>query len=49
MTASDAESTSEAVDRLLAALRVFGYSGTVAVEDVTGLGRSERYEIGAVE
>jgi hypothetical protein len=49
VTASDAESSSEAVDRLLGALRVFGYSGVVAVDDVTGLGRSERYEIGAVE
>lgn len=49
VTASDAESPSEAADRLLGALRAFGYSGSVAVEDVTEPGRSERYEIGAVE
>lgn len=49
LTASDAESPSEAVDRLLGALRTFGYSGAVAVEDVTEPGRSERYEIEVLE
>ncbi|QIN81127.1 hypothetical protein GBA65_22095 (plasmid) [Rubrobacter marinus] len=49
VTASDAESPYQAVDRLLGALRAFGYSGAVAVEDVTEPGSSERYEIGAVE
>lgn len=49
VTASDAESPSEAVDRLLGALRTFGYFGAVAVEDLTEPGDPERYEIGAVE
>ena len=35
----------EALDRLLSALSAFGYSGPVAVEDATGLGRPERYDI----
>lgn len=49
VTASDAESPSEAIDRLLGALRTFGYFGAVTVEDVTEPGESARYEIGAVE
>lgn len=35
----------EALDRLLRALAAFGFSGNVTVEDVTGLGPSERYEV----
>lgn len=35
----------EALDRLLRALMAFGFSGAVAVEDATGLGRPERYEV----
>ena len=45
ITASDAETAQEALERLLGALSVFGYSGKVAVHDVAEPGRSEEYEI----
>ncbi len=47
--ASDADSAPEALDRLLGALRVFGFVGSAQVEDVTYLGGVQRYELeGAV-
>ncbi len=44
--AEDADTAGEAIDRLVGALRVFGYSGAVAVEDATYVGGMRRYEIG---
>lgn len=40
-----ADSPPEALERLLGALKVFGYSGTVAVEDATYIGGVQRYEL----
>lgn len=38
MKASDRDSKEEALDRLLAGLRTFGFSGPIDVEDATELG-----------
>ncbi len=46
VTASDRDSKEEAFERLREGLRAFGFSGTLAVEDATGLGRPVRYEVG---
>lgn len=43
--ASDADSAPEALDRLLGALRVLGFVGSVQVEDATYLGGIQRYEM----
>jgi hypothetical protein len=45
IAASDSDTAQEAVDRLLGALKVFGYVGAVAVEDATHMGRIERYRL----
>jgi hypothetical protein len=45
ITASDSDTAREALDRLLGALKVFGYAGAVAVEDATYTGGIQRYEI----
>lgn len=42
---SDHESAEGALNHLLDGLRSFGFIGAVAVEDATGLGRVERYEV----
>ncbi len=42
---TEADSPPEALERLLGALKVFGYSGTVAVEDATYIGGVQRYEL----
>lgn len=44
VTASDADTAHEALDRLLGALKAFGYVGTAAVEDATYVGGNHRYE-----
>ena len=46
VTASDPDTAHAALDRLLGALKTFGYTGTVAVEDTTYLGHTHRYELG---
>jgi hypothetical protein len=48
ITGSDRDSAEAALNHLLGGLRAFGLSGRVAVEDATGLGRVERYEIEAI-
>ena len=45
--ATDADTAQEALERLLGALRAFGYAGTVAVEDATYIGGVNRYEVEA--
>lgn len=45
ITASDADTASEALERLVGALAAFGYSGKVAVEDATYIGGTQRYEV----
>lgn len=45
VTAGDADAASGAVEQLIGALRVFGYSGAVTVEDATYIGGVKRYEI----
>jgi hypothetical protein len=45
VTASDRDSKEEAFERLREGLSAFGFAGTLAVEDATGLGRPIRYEI----
>ncbi len=45
ITSADPDSAEGALNRMLDALRAFGFSGRVAVEDATGLGHPERYEI----
>lgn len=42
---TEADSPPEALERLLGALKVFGYSGPVAVEDATYIGSVQRYEL----
>ena len=42
---SDQDSAEGALEHLSAGLRAFGFSGRVAVEDATGAGRVERYDI----
>lgn len=48
ITAESPDGSREALERLLGALAAFGYSGRVAVQDVTQSGASERYEIEAI-
>lgn len=45
ITASDSDTAQEALDRLLGALKVFGYIGAVTVEDATQMGEIERYQL----
>lgn len=45
ITTGDADTAHEALDRLVSALWLFGYSGAVAVEDATYVRGIERYEI----
>jgi hypothetical protein len=45
ITGSDPHSAEGALNHLLDGLRAFGFTGRVAVEDVTEPGSSERYEI----
>lgn len=45
ITGAAAESSQAALDQVLGALSAFGYSGTVAVEDATYIGGTERYEV----
>lgn len=45
VTATDRDDKEEAFRSLLEDLRTFGFSGRVAVEDATILGRPERYEV----
>ena len=45
ITGSDQDSAEGALNHLLDGLRAFGFSGRVAVEDVTGSGSSEYYEV----
>lgn len=49
ITGSASDSAEAALNRLLDGLRAFGFSGRVAVEDVTSSGRVERYEIDTLE
>ncbi len=46
ISASDRDSKEEAFERLREGLRAFGFAGTLAVVDATGLGRPVRYEVG---
>lgn len=46
VTATDRDSKEEAFERLREGLRAFGFTGTLAVQDATGLGRPVRYEAG---
>lgn len=39
------DSAQEALDQLLCALKAFGFSGTVRVEDATYIGGVQRYEV----
>ncbi len=45
VTGGDEDSAEGALDQLLDGLRAFGFRGRVAVEDATGLGRPQRYEV----
>lgn len=45
VTASDCDSKEEAFERLREGLSAFGFTGTLAVQDATGLGRPVRYEV----
>jgi len=45
VTGSDRDSAQGALNRLLGGLRAFGFTGRVAVEDATNVGRVERYEV----
>ena len=47
VTGSDGDSAEGALRHLLRGLRAFGFAGRVAVEDATGVGRVERYEVEA--
>lgn len=47
VTGSDPESKEMALEHLLEGLVAFGFVGRVLVEDATGLGRPERYQIEA--
>ncbi len=44
-TGGDEDSAEGALNHLLNGLRAFGFAGRVVVEDATGLGRPQRYEI----
>lgn len=43
--AYDADSAPEALDRLLGALKTFGFAGAVSVEDATYVGGVKRYDL----
>ena len=45
ITGSDPETAGGALEHLLAGLRAFGFSGTLAVDDATYIGGVNRYEI----
>jgi hypothetical protein len=45
VTGSDRDSAEVALNHLLDGLQAFGFAGCVAVEDATGLGRVDRYEV----
>ncbi len=45
VTGGDEDSAEGALNHLLDGLRAFGFQGRVAVEDATGLGLPERYEV----
>ncbi len=45
INASDSDTAQAALDRLLGALKVFGYAGLVAVEDATYMGGIQRYQL----
>lgn len=45
VTGDDENSAEGALSHLLSGLKAFGFRGRVAVEDATGLGRPERYEV----
>lgn len=45
ITGSDPNSTEGALNHLLDGLRAFGFSGRVAIEDATRIGRVDRYEV----
>lgn len=45
ITAGSSGSAQEALDQMLAALAVFGFRGTVRVEDATYIGGMQRYEV----
>ena len=45
ITGSDSDSAEGALNHLLGGLRAFGFSGLVNVEDVTEIGRVERYAV----
>jgi len=47
ITSSDPESVEGALNHLLDGLRAFGFTGRVTVEDATGLGQVDRYDIPA--
>lgn len=45
ITAEDTRRKENALKRLVASLKSFGFEGHVLVDDVTAVGRSERYEV----
>ncbi len=45
VTAGDSDSAEGALNRVLNALRSFGFSGRVVVDDATYVGGTQRYEI----
>lgn len=45
VTGGDEDSAEGALNQLLDGLKAFGFRGRVAVQDATGLGRPERYEL----
>ncbi len=45
VTGSDPETAAGALENLLAGLRAFGFSGTLAVDDATYMGGVQRYEV----
>lgn len=47
VTGSDPETAAAALANLLAGLRAFGFSGTLAVEDATYIGGVQRYDVQA--
>ncbi len=46
VTSSDSRSAEGALDHPIDGLRAFGFSGRIAVEDVTSIGNVTRYELG---
>ena len=45
ISGSDSDLAEDALNRLLDGLKAFGFTGRVIVEDATGLGRPNRYEL----